>query len=449
MALDTDKYIRLGAGAGYSGDRIEPAMELAEKGELHYLIFECLAERTIALAQQQKARDPDSGYDPLLEQRIRAILPVCHRNKVKVLTNMGAANPIAAMHHTATIARELGLEKLKIAAITGDDVLQAITGGDYRLLESGKPLSALGDAIISANAYLGSAPLVKALESGADVVITGRVADPVLFTAPIIYEFGWDMEDYDLMAQGVVLGHLMECAGHITGGYFADPGFKEVPDLHKLGFPIAEVAADGSFTITKLKDSGGMVSTATCKEQLLYEIHDPANYLTPDVIADFTGVTVTETAKDVVRVLGGRGKEKSGLLKVSVGYTEGYIGEGCISYGGPGAVARGRLAIDILKKRFELRNLKLLEVRYDLIGLNSLYGKLLSATDPSEVRVRVAGRTMTRETAVEIGREVETLYTNGPSGGGGVTRSVQEVVAIQSVLIDEGLASPDIQYITI
>lgn len=446
--MSTGIHIRIGAGACYSGDRIEPAP--VENARLDYLIFECQAERTIALAQQQKARDPETGYDPMLEQRFRAILPVCHRNKVRILTNMGAANPIAAMHHTEKIAKELGLDKLKVAAITGDDVLRSISGGDYRLMESGKPLSALGDAIISANAYLGSAPLVKALESGADVVITGRVADPVLFTAPRIYEFGWDMEDYDLMAQGIILGHLMECAGHITGGYFADPGYKVVPDLHQLGFPIAGVAADGSFTITKLKDSGGLVSPATCKEQLLYEIHDPANYLTPDVIADFTGVTVTETAKDVVRVRGGRGKEKSGLLKVSVGYTEGYIGEGCISYGGPGAVARGRLAIEILKKRFELRNIKLLEVRYDLIGLNSLYGgELLSATEPSEVRLRVAGRTMARETAVEIGKEVETLYTNGPSGGGGVTRSVQEVVAIQSVLIDEGLASPDIQYITI
>lgn len=449
MDPTADKHIRIGAGAGYSGDRIEPALELAEKGRLDYLVFECLAERTIALAQQQKTRDPETGYDPMLEQRLRAILPVCHRNKVRILTNMGAANPIAAMHRTAAIAMELGLDNLKIAAVTGDDVLHAISGGDYRLMESGKPLSSLGDYIISANAYLGSAPLVEALKAGADVIITGRVADPVLFTAPLIHHFYWDTDDFDLMGQGVVLGHLMECAGHISGGYFADPGYKEVPDLHKLGFPIAAVAADGSFTITKLKDSGGLVSAATCKEQLLYEIHDPANYLTPDVTADFTGVTVTETAKDVVRVRGGHGKEKSGLLKVSVGYTEGYIGEGCISYGGQGAVARGKLAIDILKKRFELRNIKLLDVRYDLIGLNSLYGNPLAATVPSEVRVRVAGRTMARETAVAIGNEVETLYTNGPSGGGGVTKSVQEVVAIQSVLIKEELTSPEIHYITI
>ncbi len=447
--MSRGKHIRIGTGAGYSGDRIEPALELAEKGRLDYLVFECLAERTIALAQQQKTRDPETGYDPMLEQRFRAILPVCHRNKVRILTNMGAANPIAAMRHTVKIAQELGLDKLKIAAITGDDVLQAISGGDCTLMESGKPLSSLGDTIISANAYLGSAPLVEALKAGADVVITGRVADPVLFTAPLIYEFNWDIDDFNLMGQGIILGHLMECAGHISGGYFADPGYKEVPDLHKLGFPIAEVLADGTFTISKLKDSGGLVSAATCKEQLLYEIHDPANYLTPDVIADFTGVTVTETAKDMVRVSGGRGKEKSGLLKVSVGYTEGYIGEGCISYGGQGAVTRGKLAIDILKKRFELRNIKLLEVRYDLVGLNSLYGNHIISGTPSEVRLRVAGRTMARETAVAIGNEVETLYTNGPSGGGGVTKSVQEVVAIQSVLIKEELSSPEIHYIII
>jgi hypothetical protein len=222
-----------------------------------------------------------------------------------------------------------------------------------------------------------------------------------------------------------------------------------VPDLHKLGFPLAEVAADGSFSISKLRNSGGLVSAATCKEQLLYEIHDPANYLTPDVIADFTGVTVTEKAKDVVRIEGGRGKEKSSKLKVSVGYADGYTGEGCISYGGPGAVNRGKLAIEILKKRFQLLNTKFREVRYDLIGLNSLYGDRLSKGEPTEVRVRVAGSTEDRETAAQIGKEVETLYTNGPSGGGGVSKSVQEVVAVQSILIDEALASPKVFYTTI
>jgi hypothetical protein len=447
--LISRETIRIGAGAGYSGDRIEPALELAEKGALHYLVFECLAERTIALAQQQKAKDPDTGYDPMLEERLKAILPLCHRNKVKIITNMGAANPIAAMHLSAKIARELGLDSHKIAAVTGDDVLQAIKGGVYNLMESGDPLSSLGGSIISANAYLGAAPLVEALKSGADVVITGRVADPVLFTAPLIYEFNWAVNDFSLMGQGIVLGHLMECAGHLSGGYFADPGYKEVRDLHRLGFPIAEVAADGSFTITKLKDSGGLVNAATCKEQLLYEIHDPANYLTPDVIADFTGVTVTEKAKDVVRIEGGRGKEKSSKLKVSVGYADGYTGEGCISYGGPGAVNRGKLAIEILKKRFQLLNTKFREVRYDLIGLNSLYGDRLSKGEPTEVRVRVAGSTEDRETAAQIGKEVETLYTNGPSGGGGVSKSVQEVVAVQSILIDEALASPKVFYTTI
>jgi hypothetical protein len=447
--LNTSGIIRIGSGAGYSGDRIEPALELAEKGALHYLVFECLAERTIALAQQQKAKDPDTGHDPMLEERLKAILPLCHRNKVKIITNMGAANPIAAMHLTAKIARELRLNKLKIAAVTGDDVMQAVRVGTYTLMESGDPLSYLGDSIISANAYLGATPLVEALKSGADVVITGRVADPVLFTAPLIYEFNWPINDFNLMGQGIVLGHLMECAGHLSGGYFADPGYKEVPDLHKLGFPLAEVAADGSFSISKLRDSGGLVSAATCKEQLLYEIHDPANYLTPDVIADFTGVTVSETTKNVVRVQGGRGRKKSGKLKVSVGYADGYTGEGCISYGGQGAVERGKLALDIVRKRFQLTNKEFREVRYDLIGLNSLYGNRLSAGEPPEVRVRVAGRTDSLEAAKQIGNEVETLYTNGPSGGGGVSKSVQEVVAIQSILIDEALVRPKIFYTTI
>ncbi len=262
MTPKNNSSIRLGSGAGYSGDRIEPALELAEKGGLDYLVFECLAERTIALAQQQKARDPNSGYDPMLEARLKAILPVCHKNGVKIISNMGAANPVAAMDKVAQIACELGLEGLKIAAVTGDDVLEALEGGDYSFMESGLPLSILEGRLLSANAYLGAAPLVDALENGADVVLTGRVADPVLFTAPLIWEFGWDMKDYRLMGQGIVLGHLMECAGQITGGYFADPGYKDVPNLAQLGFPIAEASSEGDITITKLKDTGGQVTLA-------------------------------------------------------------------------------------------------------------------------------------------------------------------------------------------
>ena len=429
----TNKTLRIGAGAGYSGDRIGPALDLAERGNLDYLVFECLAERTIALAQQQKLLNPDMGYDPLLEARMIACLPICWKNNTTIISNMGAANPLAAAHKTAEIAKELGFQGMKIAAITGDDVFELISNEDK----------------ISANAYLGAEAVVKALQQNADVIITGRIADPALFYAPLIYEFGWDMTDYDLMGKGVLMGHLLECAGQVCGGYFADPGFKDVPDLANIGFPIAGVHEDGSFVISKLPESGGMITAATCKEQLLYEIHDPANYYTPDVIADFSNVRIRELAKDKVKVSGASGKQKSGKLKVSVGYRDSFIGEGQISYGGPGAPERGKFALEIVRKRFELTGIDDTDSRYELIGLNSLYGNTLPEREPSEVRVRVAVRTSNLADAKKIGNEVETLYTNGPAGGGGVIKSAREVIAVHSVLIDENLVSPEIHLIRI
>ncbi len=437
------KTVRIGSGAGYSGDRIEPAVELAEKGDIQYLGFECLAERTIALAQQQKLRDPDSGYDPLLEPRLRAVLPACRARGIKIITNMGAANPAAAAAKTIEIARRLGIKGLKVAAVTGDDVLDACKRGNYPLLEIDGRVADLGNRILSANAYLGAGPIVQALQAGADVVITGRVGDPALFMAPLIHEFGWAMDDWERLGKGAVVGHLLECAGQITGGYFADPGFKDVAGLARLGFPIGEVGEDGDVVITKVEGSGGAVTEATCKEQLLYEVHDPSRYLQPDVVGDFSKVTVTQIGPDRVRIQGGSGTPKTGKLKTSIGYIDSYIGEGQMSYAGPGAVQRGRLALDIVRERLELTGVQMTESRFDLIGANSLHGDALSeAGKPYEVRVRVAGRTDSLAEAVRIGNEVETLYTNGPAGGGGAFKSAREVVAVVSTLLPEHLASP-------
>ena len=440
------KKIRIGSGAGYSGDRIEPAVELAEKGDIQYLGFECLAERTIALAQQQKLRDPAAGYDPLLEQRMRAVLAICNSKGIKIITNMGAANPAAAAAKTVEIARQLGIAGLKVAAVVGDDVLEACKRGNFPLLEIEGRVADLGNRMLSANAYLGVAPIVQALAAGADVVITGRVGDPALFMAPLIHEFGWAMDDWDRLGKGAVVGHLLECAGQVTGGYFADPGFKDVVGLARLGFPIGEVSEDGDLVITKVAGSGGAVTEATCKEQLLYEVHDPSKYLQPDVIGDFSKVTVTQIGPDRVRIQGGRGKPKSGNLKTSIGYVDSYIGEGQISYAGPGALERGRLALEIVRERLELTGVQMTEARFDLIGLDSLHGAALSGGGkPYEVRIRVAGRTDSLAEAVRIGNEVETLYTNGPAGGGGAFKSAREIVAVVSVLLPAELAVPSIQ----
>jgi Acyclic terpene utilisation family protein AtuA len=435
------RTIRLGAGAGYSGDRIEPAIELARHGRLDYLVFECLAERTIALAQGARMKDPTQGYDRLLEQRMLAVLATAHRSGTRIVTNMGAANPAAAARKVVAVARTLGLSGLKVAAVVGDDVLEIVRRGDYRFEESGTALSALGDRIVSANAYLGAGPIVAALQAGAHVTITGRAADPALFMAPLIHEFGWTMDDWTHLGRATVVGHLLECAGQITGGYFADPGFKDVPDLARLGFPIGEVSEDGTVVITKVADSGGCVNAATVKEQLLYEIHDPARYIQPDVIADFSRVRVEEIGPDRVRVTGGEGSMPTRSLKVSVGYVDGYIGEGQISYAGPGALGRARQAREIVRERLLLTGVATSELRFDLIGVDSLHGAALSqrATEPYEVRLRVAGRADSLVEASRIGYEVETLYTNGPAGGGGAAHSAREVLAVQSVLLPREL----------
>src|SRR4051794_19072479 len=444
------KTLRLGAGAGYAGDRIEPAVELAERGDIHYLVFECLAERTIALAQQAKMKDPASGYDPLLAVRMKAVLGTCKAKGIKVVTNMGAANPLAAAEKTREVARALGLNGLRIAAVTGDDVLDAVKAGDYRIEETGGRVNDLGNRIVSANAYLGAEPVVEALAGGADVVITGRIGDPAMFLGPLMHEFGLAMDDWDALGRGTAVGHLLECAGQVTGGYFADPGYKDVEGLARLGFLIAEVSEDGSMVITKTPRSGGQVTLATCKEQLLYEVHDPARYYQPDVVADFSEITMSEAGPDRVRVAGARGAPKTGSLKVSVGYIDSYVGEGQISYAGPGALARGRLALEIVRERLALTGVLTTETRFDLIGVDALHGERLSAgREPYEVRVRVVGRTDSLAEAVRIGNEVETLYTNGPAGGGGATKSAREVVAVASALLPADLTAPAVHYLEV
>ncbi|WP_102225797.1 acyclic terpene utilization AtuA family protein [Acidimangrovimonas sediminis] len=436
------KTIRIGTGAGYSGDRIEPAVELAEKGALDYLVFECLAERTIALAQKARLADPERGYDPLLAERMRRVLALCHAQGVRIVTNMGAANPEAGARLIADIARDLGLNGLKIAAVTGDDVLAPLMVSDVALAETGRPAAEMQAEIVSANAYLGAAPIAEALAAGADVVITGRVADPALFLGPLMHEFDWASDDWHRMGCGTAVGHLLECAGQVTGGYFADPGVKDVPRLARLGFPIGEVSEDGSVVITKVEGSGGKVSAATVREQILYEVHDPASYLTPDVTADFSGIQIEEIGPDRVRVSGATGRARPETLKVSVGYVDGYVGEGQISYAGPGAEARGALALEIVRERLGIIGLQSPELRFDLIGVNAILGGAVTGGTPAEVRARVVGRAASLREAEKIGDEVETLYTNGPAGGGGVTKSAKQVVAVMSALVPRAMAVP-------
>ena len=443
------KTIRIGSGAGYAGDRLEPSLELIEKGNLDYISYECLAERTIALGQQAKLKDPSKGYNELMEYRMEKALPLCWEHKVKLITNMGSANPVAAAAKCVEIALRHGLTGMKIACVTGDDLLPVI--GKYmdtEVWETGEPLSKLPGEIVSANAYIGVDGILKALDQGADVVITGRVSDPAIFLAPIIHEFGWAMDDWDKLGKGTMIGHLLECGAQVTGGYFADPGKKDVPGLGHVGFPIIEVDEEGGFVVTKVPEAGGMITPDTCAEQICYEIHDPTKYMTPDVVANFQQVKFTQIGKDMVRAEGATGSPRPETFKCSVGYHDCYIGDGEISYGGPGCVARAKLALEIMKERLKLVAPNAFdELKFDIIGYNSLYWNpdYKYNEEPSEVRIRVAGRTKTIENAYIIGNEVEALYTNGPAGGCGAVKRTRDIISVASILVSRYDVRPEVQ----
>jgi hypothetical protein len=340
------------------------------------------------------------------------------------------------------------LTGLKTAAVTGDDVLDLIRGRDLPLIDRPGTTADLGNRILSANAYLGAAPIAQALGQGAHVVITGRVGDPALFLGPLMHEFGWAEDDWVRLGRGTLVGHLLECAGQLTGGYFADPGRKDVPDLARLGFPFAEVDGDGNAVLGKVAGSGGRISVATCTEQLLYEILDPSSYLQADVVADFSGVRFSQAESDRVAVSGASGRARPDMLKVSIGYRDGFIGEGQISYAGPGAVERGRLALAVVEERLKIAGIETREWRGDLIGVDAVDRRDATGPEPLEVRVRIVARTESAIAARRIGAEVEALYTNGPAGGGGVSVSSREVIAVASTLLPREQCRPAITFET-
>jgi hypothetical protein len=436
--------VRIGVGAGFSGDRIDAALPLVERGNIGYLVFECLAERTIALAQLERLRDPDTGYHPFLAERLRRVLRACRERGVRIVSNMGAANPMGAGRRAVEVGRELGLTGLRLAVVEGDDVLDLIRDSDIEIPERGIPVREF-EGIVSANAYLGAEPLVRALGMGADVVLSGRVADPSLVLAPLMFEHGWALHDWPRLGAGTIAGHLLECTTQVTGGYFADPGYKDVPNLANVGYPIAEVGADGEALISKTPGSGGLVSTATCKEQLLYEVHDPARYLTPDVSADFTGVRLRQAGADLVHLSGGSGLPRPSTLKVTIGYRAGWIGEGQVSYGGPGALSRARLAAEIVLDRLEMLGVETTETRVDCIGIDALYpGTDAPVNEPYEARVRVAARTKTREEAVLVAHEVDSLGLSGPSAGSIAAMNVREILGVVSAFVPREMVRPTV-----
>lgn len=421
----------IGCAAGFSGDRTDAAGPVVDTliarlasgpaGQRAFLIFETLAERTLALAQLRRRDNPDAGYEPLLDAMLRPVLARCLAHGIRIVSNFGAANPRAAARHIARMARELGAAAPRIAVVEGDD----LSGSGYRsLLHETLGAQMEGLRIVSANAYIGAEPIAAALDAGAEIVVCGRVADPSLTVGPAMSHFDWRADDWHRLGRATMAGHLLECGAQVCGGYFADPGYKDVPGLEAVGFPIAEIDADGHCTIGKADGTGGLVSEATVKEQLLYEVHDPSAYLTPDVVADIAEAAVEQQPGVANRVAlsGVRGHARPSHYKVNVCHEGGWLAEGEISYAGPRAEARARLAADVLRKRLDG-----LALRVDLIGALSILGddagRMLADTPDSglrDVRLRVAATHADRAQAERLTREVMALYTCGPAGGGGV-----------------------------
>ena len=433
---------RIGTGAGFSADRLDPAVSLAREGALDAMLIECLGERTLAFGHRDRRLDPSRGYNAWLERRMRALLPPCRENRTTIVTNMGAANPSAAADRTVAIARELGLHGLTVACLEGDEVTDLLDP-DTPFMDEEGTLRDVGLPIVGANAYLGAYALLPALEAGADVVIGGRIADPSLAVAPLAHRFGWRPDDWERLGAGTLVGHLLECGMQVTGGYFADPGMKDVPDLARCGFPIAEVAEDGSAVITKLASAGGCVTPRTVREQLLYEVHDPRRYLTPDVTADFAAVSIHEEGRDRVAVGRASGTRRPDGLKVTVGFEGGYLGEAGVSYAGPNAVARGRLAAAILEERMREVHGVQGPIRIDLVGVNSLFATAGTAgAETEDVRVQAALRSTRREDAETLLWEVEAILCCGPAGGGGFRGQITPSVVTRSCLIDRERVRP-------
>jgi hypothetical protein len=437
--MATPPVLRIGCAAGFSGDRTDAAGPVVDaliaSGGSAVLIYETLAERTLALAHLARRQDPAAGYEPLLEPMLGPVLARCLRSGVKIVSNFGAANPRGAALRIRAMAQALGMPAPRIAVIAGDDV----SGLAHRAALHRELGSALdGRDLVSANAYLGAEPIAAALKAGAQIVVGGRIADPSLTVGPALAHFGWAADDWDRIGRATMAGHLLECGTQVTGGYYADPGLKDVPGMARLGYPIAEIDEQGNCLITKPAGTGGRVDEHTVKEQLLYEVHDPAAYLTPDAVADISAASVHEVGADRVRLEGVRGHARTGTLKVNVCFESGWLAEGEISYAGARAEARARLAADVLRERLQ----GLGALRADLIGVTSIFGDDAGhwlgdqpAGDARDVRLRVALRHAERASAERLTREVTALYCCGPAGGGGVRTALRPTLGTLSCLL--------------
>ena len=451
--------VRIGCAAGFAGDRFDASESIIDYFEKvdgpKYLMFEVLAERTLAITRTLQREDPDKGYSPFLQSYLEPIIKRCHAAGIKIVTNAGASNPAHAGKLVSELAAAQGMTDYRVAIVQGDDLFEQMNEGEIIALEKMDNTKIL-PPLLSANVYLGAAGIVDALQESADIVITGRVSDPALALGPLIHEFGWTDNDWDLLAAGTLVGHLIECGCQITGATFVDPGRKDSDTLSapglsasgiaRMGYPIAEVSQDGSAIITKPPGSGGLVNLQTVKEQMLYEIHDPGAYITPDVILDMTSVCLHQVGDDRVQVRGARGTMRPGKLKVTISFDGGWLGEAELSYAGSNSLARARFAIEVIEERIKLKCFKP-TVRLDIIGLASTLDddsgtlrKSLTGNPDGDYRIRAAVRAPAKSEAEWVVSEVLALWAAGPAGAAGFRESIKPQVFTGSVLVDRQAA---------
>jgi hypothetical protein len=444
--------IKIASGQGFWGDLIDAPYQQATKGNIDYLMMDYLAEVTMSILQKQKLRNPSLGYARDLPILMRKLLPVLKEKKFKIITNGGGSNPIACRDAIFECSKKLGIKDLKIGVVTGDDILNKIdefytTGIDLKNMETGESSARIKDKFISANVYFGAAPIVEALKYDTDIVITGRVTDTGLTLAPMIYEFGWEKDDWNKMAAGTIGGHIIECGGQATGGNFLGK-WESVPDLEHIGYPIVEAYNDGSIFITKHENTGGICTVETVSEQLVYEIGDPKIYITPDCIADFTSVQLAQAGENKVRVFDIKGFPSTDFFKVSMSYQAGYIAFGTLTYVSPDALKRAKKADEILRKRLSELNIKLDEIRTEFLGFDSCLGPLAKQdAELNEVVLRVGVRSKDKSSIERFSRELAPLILTGPpgvTGFAGGRPKPSEIFAYWPSLILKKLVNPEI-----
>ncbi len=450
-------HIRIASGQGFWGDLPVAPIQQVRNGEIDYLMMDYLAEVTMSIMQKQKMRDPKFGYARDFVAVVEAILPEIAAGKVRILSNAGGVNPIACAKAIAEIAESKGVS-LKIAVVDGDNILADLPklvelGHTLSNMETSEPVSTVLNELLSANVYFGAAPMVEALEKGAQIVVTGRVTDTGLCLAPLVHEFGWSFDDFDKMAAGTVAGHILECGAQSSGGNFTD--WKAVDSFDQIGFPIVEATPDGDFVVTKHANTGGLVHSMTVKEQLLYEIGNPSDYITPDCVADFSSIHVEDIGKNRVKVSGIKGKPATPFYKVSASYKDGFKLTTSLTYCWPDALKKAKVGYEILQSRAKTLDLKIDTFNADYIGYNACDEKPINFDDEvvkdiSEIQVRISAAGMVREDLDRFGMEIAPLILTGPSGvtgfAGGRPKA-SEIVAYWPALLKKEAVTPNVHII--